>query len=174
MIHDISSYVFTFISFSKKKRILCLMFHWRNGAKNWVSGVVIVLVFQSLSRVHLFVTPWIAACQASLSFTISWTLLKLMSIESVISFNHFMLWYPVLLSAFPSIRIFSNESAYRIRGPKGSARGITNEAVNCLNLVFLFWAISHQFFVLLLLLLYSELCLYQIWKTDQENPSKTL
>ena len=46
------SYVFTFISFSKK-RILCLMFHWRNGAKKWVRGVVIVLVFQSLSRVHL-------------------------------------------------------------------------------------------------------------------------
>ena len=123
------------------------MFHWRSGAKKWVRGIIIVVV-QSLSRVQLFVTPWIAACQASLSFTISWTLLKLVSIESVIPFNHFMLCHPLLLllSVFPSIRVFSNEWAHRIRGPKRSSRGITNEAVNCLILVSLFWAISHQFF----------------------------
>ena len=119
------SYVFTLISFPKK--ILCLMFHWRSGAKKWVRGIVIVVVVQSLSRVQLFVTPWIAACQASLSFTISWTLLKLVSIESVIPFNHFMLCDPLLLllSVFPSIRVFSNEWVHRTRGPKRNSRGIT-------------------------------------------------
>ena len=58
-------------------------------------------------------TPWTAACQASLSFTISWNLLKLMSIESVMPFKHLILCHPLLLlpSMFPSIRVFSNESA---------------------------------------------------------------
>ena len=71
------------------------------------------------SRVQLFVTPWIAARQASLSFTISWSLLRFMSIESVMTFNH-ILCCPLLLqsSFFPSIRVFSNESALHIRWPK--------------------------------------------------------
>ena len=62
------------------------------------------------------VTPWTAAHQASLSFTISWSLLKLMSIESVMSFNHLILGPPFLLlpSIFPSIRVFPNESALHI------------------------------------------------------------
>ena len=79
-----------------------------------------LIVVQSLNCVQLFVTPWIAACQASLSFTISWTLLKLVSIESVIPFNHFMLCDPLLLllSVFPSIRELSNESVLCIRWPK--------------------------------------------------------
>ena len=79
-----------------------------------------LVVVQSLSRVWLFVTSWTAACQASLSFTISWSLLKLMSIESVMPSNHFILYHPLLLlsSIFPSIRIFSNESALCIRWPK--------------------------------------------------------
>ena len=77
-------------------------------------------VFQSLSRVRLFATPWTAARQASLSFTISESLLKLMSIESVISSNHLILCHPLLplASIFPSIRVFSNESALCIRWPK--------------------------------------------------------
>ena len=64
--------------------------------------------------------PWIAACQSSLSFTISWSLLKLMSIESVMPSNHPVLCYPLLLlpSIFPSIRVFSNESVLRIRWPE--------------------------------------------------------
>ena len=72
---------------------------------------------QSLSRVRLFVTPWTAAHQASLSITI---LLKLMSIESVMPSNHLILCHPLLLlpSIFPSIRIFSNESVLCIRWPK--------------------------------------------------------
>ena len=66
------------------------------------------------------VTPWTAARQASLSFTISWSLLKLMSIESVMPFNHLILCRPLLFlpSIFPSIRVFSNESALCIRWPK--------------------------------------------------------
>ena len=75
---------------------------------------------QSLSHVRLFVTPWTAARQASLSITNSWSLLKLMSIESVMPSNHLILCYPLLLPPliFPSIRIFSNESVLRIRWPK--------------------------------------------------------
>ena len=79
-----------------------------------------VVVVQSLSRVWLFATPWAAACQASLSFTISWSLLKLMSIELMMPSNCLTLCCPLLLlsSIFPSIRVFSNESALRIRWPK--------------------------------------------------------
>ena len=67
---------------------------------------------QSLSGVQLFVTPWTAACQASLSITNSWSFLKLMSIESVIPSNYLSLCHPLLLlpSIFPSTRVFSNES----------------------------------------------------------------
>ena len=75
---------------------------------------------QSLSRVWLFATPWTAPCQASLSITNSRTLLKLMSIESVMPSNHLILCHPLLLllSIFPSIRVFSNESVLRIRWPQ--------------------------------------------------------
>ena len=74
---------------------------------------------QSLSRVWLFATPWTAAHQASLSITNSQCLLKLMSTESVMPFNHLILCRPLLPpSVFPSIRVFSNESALRIRWPK--------------------------------------------------------
>ena len=77
-------------------------------------------VVRSLSRVRLSVTPWTAAHQASLSFTFSWSLLKLMSIESVMPSNHLILCNPLLLppSIFPNIRIFSNESALHMRRPK--------------------------------------------------------
>ena len=66
---------------------------------------------QSRSRVRFFVTPWMAAHQASLSITNSWHLLKLMSIESVKPFNHLILYHPLLLlpSIFPSVRVFSSE-----------------------------------------------------------------
>ena len=74
---------------------------------------------QSLSHVRLFVTPWTAAHQASLSFTVSQSLLKLMSIESVMPSNHLILCRSLLLlsSVFPSIRVLSCESALRIRWP---------------------------------------------------------
>ena len=75
---------------------------------------------QSLSCVQLFATPWSAACQTSLSITNSQSLLKLMSIESVIPSNHVILCHPLLhlRSIFPSIRVFSNESVLHIRWPK--------------------------------------------------------
>ena len=73
---------------------------------------------QSLSHVRLFVNPWTAACQASLSIANSWSLHKLMSIESVILCNH-LICHPLLLppSIFPSIRVFSDESVLHIRWP---------------------------------------------------------
>ena len=77
------------------------------------------VVVQLLSRVLLFVTPWIAARQASLSFTISHNLLNLMSVESVILSNHLVLC-PLLhlLSIFPSIRVLSNKLVLHLRWPK--------------------------------------------------------
>ena len=74
---------------------------------------VIDVVVQSLSCVQLFATPWTAALQASLSFTISGSLLKFISAESVMLSNHLILCHPILLlpSSFPSIRVFSNEFA---------------------------------------------------------------
>ena len=74
----------------------------------------------SVSRVRLFVTPWTTARQASLSFTISRSLIKLMSTESVMPTNHLILCHPLLLlpSIFPNMRVFSNESALHIRWPK--------------------------------------------------------
>ena len=77
----------------------------------------------SVTCVQLFVSPWTAACQASLSFTISWSLLKLMSVQSVIPSIHLILYWPLLLlpSIFPSIGVFSYESALHIRWPKYSA-----------------------------------------------------
>ena len=78
-----------------------------------------VLVVQSLSHVQFFVTSWTAAHQAHLSFSISWTLLKFMSIEPVMPYNHFILCCPLLLpSIYPSIRVFSNELALPIRRSK--------------------------------------------------------
>ena len=79
-----------------------------------------VLIIQSLSCVQLFVTPWTAAHQASLSFTISWSLLKLMPIEFVMPSNHLILCCPLLLlpSIFPSMRVFSNKLALCMRWAK--------------------------------------------------------
>ena len=81
---------------------------------------MIVVVVQLPSCVQLFATPMTAALQASLSFTISWSLLKLMSIESMMPSNQVILCCPLLLppSIFPSIRVFSNKSALHIRWPK--------------------------------------------------------
>ena len=84
---------------------------------------IVVFQFSSLqllSRVWLFATLWIAACQASLSITDSWSLLKLMFIELVMPSNHLILCHPLLLpsSIFPGIRVLSNESVLRIKWPK--------------------------------------------------------
>ena len=75
---------------------------------------------QSLSHIWFFATPWTAACQASLSITNSWSLLKLMSIKSVMPSYHLILCHPLLFlpSIFPSIRVFSSESVLHIRWTK--------------------------------------------------------
>ena len=80
----------------------------------WLSSV------QLLSCVQLFMTSWTAARQASLSITKSWSLLKLISMESVMPYNQLILCRPLLLppSIFPSLRVFSDESVLRIRWPK--------------------------------------------------------
>ena len=82
--------------------------------------VIISQSIQSLSHVRLFATPGTAACQASLSFTSSWSLLKLMSFELVMLSNHLILCCPLLLlpSMFPGMSVFSNESVLHIRLPK--------------------------------------------------------
>ena len=75
---------------------------------------------QSLSRVQFFAAPWTAACQAPLSSTISWSLLKFMSIEPVMLSNYLILWHrlSLLCSMFPTIRVFSKELALHIRWSK--------------------------------------------------------
>ena len=106
----LSKLVITFLPRSKH-----LLISWLQSPP-----AVIFSSVQSLSRVWLFVIPWTAACQVSLSIANSRSLLKLMSIESVMPSNHLILCRPLLLlpSIFPSIRVFSNESTLRIRWPK--------------------------------------------------------
>ena len=90
----------------------------KKKTKNLSKEVHVVVLLHS--HAPLFETPWIAACQASLSFTISWSLLKLMSTELVMSSSHLTLCHPLLCltAIFPSIRVFSNEWALCIRWPK--------------------------------------------------------
>ena len=109
---------------------LILFMSYKAFLKNWPIEEIAILAehpssvqfssVQSLSLVQLFVTPWTAACQASLSFTISGSLLKLVSIKSVMPSNHLILCHPILLlpSIFPTIRVFSNELVLHIRWPK--------------------------------------------------------
>ena len=98
---------------------------WRlkNKCKSLEKSILSLDTFssvQSLSHVRLFVTPWIAARQASLSITNSWSSLRLTSIESVMPSSHFILCCPLLLLPLilPSIRVFSNESTLHMRWPK--------------------------------------------------------
>ena len=91
-----------------------------------------VFVVQLLSRVQLFATPRTTACQAPLSSAVSWSLLKLMSIESVMPSNHLILCLLLLLlpSIFPNIRVFSNKSALCIRWPKYWSFSFSNRSSN--------------------------------------------
>ena len=97
---------------------------WVEISVLYISISLLVIYFmcsvQSLSRVRLFVTPWVAAHQASLSISNSWSSLKLMSIESVMPSNHLILCRPLLLlpPILPSIRVSSNKSVLRIKLPK--------------------------------------------------------
>ena len=109
---------------------------------NWFSSV------QLLSPIRFFATPQTAALQASLSITNSWNLLKHMSFESVVPSNHLILCHPLLLlpSVFPSISVFSNESALHIRwpkywsfsfsiGPSNEYSGLISFRIDCLDLL---------------------------------------
>ena len=97
--------------------VLCNMFPLATYFAH--NSVYVIVVVHSPSCVRLFVIPWTIACQAALSLTISQSLPKFMSIESVMPSSHFILWRPLLLfSIFPSIRDFHNESAVCIRWPK--------------------------------------------------------
>ena len=93
------------------------------------------IVVHSLSRVCLLATPWTAAHQASLSFTIFWNLLKLMSIELMMPSNHLILGRPLLLlpSIFPSIRVFSNDSLFESGGQSigASASAFSSVQFSC-------------------------------------------
>ena len=97
-------------------------FLWVNEGLEGLNNIFRVSSVQSLSCVWLFVTPWIAACQTSLSITNSQSLLKLMSIELVMPSNHLILCHPLLFlpSIFPSIRVFSTESVLHIMWPNWS------------------------------------------------------
>ena len=107
-ISHIYMYVYSFF------RFFCHIGHCR------VLSRVPCVVVQLLNCVQLFVTPWTAARQASLSFTVSWSLLKFMSIESMMLSNHLILCFSLLLLllVFSSIRVFSNELALHVRWPK--------------------------------------------------------
>ena len=102
---------------SREQRSLVVTESWTR-LSNLTRDLAISSV-QSLSRVRLFATPRTAAHQASLSITYSWSLLRLMSIESVMPSSHLILCHPLLLpSIFPSIRVFSSESVLCIRCPE--------------------------------------------------------
>ena len=111
-------------------------FHW---SRKW-QPVPVFYSIQSLSHVLLFATPWTAACQASLSFTISQNLLKLLPIKSVMPSNHLIFCCPLLLlpSIFPSIRIFSNKLALPIRCHiKKLLYDVHTLILRCTNFVFI-------------------------------------
>ena len=93
---------------------------WAKLLQSTLSSLVQLSSVQSLSCVRLFATPWVAELQVSLSITNSRSLLKLMSIESVMPSNHLILCHHLLLlpSIFPSIRVFSNETTLCMRWPK--------------------------------------------------------
>ena len=113
----------TISSYSRKETSLTL--HLSSAVSmgsipGWGNKILHVTSVQSLSHVQLFATPWTAACQASLPITNFRSFLKVMSIESVMLSNHLILCHPLLLppSIFPSIKVFSKESALHIRWPK--------------------------------------------------------
>ena len=108
------------LSCGRTSVFLCVFAYPAQNYQIHIFPQILLFVFQLLSHVQHFATPWTAARQISLSFTISLSLLKLMSIELVMSSNHLILYHPLLLlpSIFSSIRVFSSESALHIRWPE--------------------------------------------------------
>ena len=129
---------------------------------DWVTSLSLLLehsgiVIQSLSHVQLYETTWTTASQSSLSFTISRRLLKLMSIELVMSPNHLVLCCPLLLSLsiFPSIRVFTNELALCIRRPKYWSFGTSpsNEYSGLISFIFIYFFKFYFIFQLYIIVL---------------------
>ena len=117
--HDQVGFIPWMQGFFSVRKSINVIYHI-NKLKNKKHMIISISSVQSLSCVRLFATPWRAACQASLSITNSRSLLKLMSIDSVMPSNHLILCCPLLLPPpiFPSIRVFSDESVLCIRWPK--------------------------------------------------------
>ena len=120
LLFSISICLFWMLEISKILQYVVICDWLLSLSTNFICVLVCISSVQLLSRVQLFVTPWTAARQASLSITNSRNLIKLMSIESVMPSNHLILCRPLLLlpSIFPSIRVFSSESALCMRWPK--------------------------------------------------------
>ena len=112
---DLISNFINFLLTNMKSSFLFYLHLFKAGSHGYNYAAAVV---QLLSHVRLFVTPWTAACQTPLSSTISRSLLRIMSTELVMLSNHLIPCRPPLLFAFPSIRVFSNESALHIRWPK--------------------------------------------------------
>ena len=113
----------TLLAYSKIAELLFelyILIKWEKSCQIMTKSDFPISSVQSLSRVQLFATPWTAACQGSQSITNSWSLLKLISIESVMPSNHFILCHPLFLlpSIFLSIRVFPKESVLHIRWTK--------------------------------------------------------
>ena len=113
-----------FLTQELNPHLLCLL-HWQAGSLSLSTtwdprSINSVVVVQSPSCAWLLATPWTVACQASLSLTISWSLPKFTSTESVMLSKHLILYHPLLLlpSIFPRIRVFFFELAFHIRWPK--------------------------------------------------------
>ena len=114
--YHIEFYLFWTSKFQQQQASLPLFFSFCSfRSSNRYNMCIIILAVQLLSRVWLIATPWTAALQASLSFTISWSLLRLMSIESVMPSNHIILCCPLLLlpPIFPSIRVFLKSTKWK-------------------------------------------------------------
>ena len=124
---------------------ICSNLFWRDSCIPPVAAFQLSSV-QSFSCVQLFVAAWTARCQAFLSITSSQSLLKLISIESVMPYNHSILCCPLLLLPliFPSIRVFPNESVLHIRGPQywsfNFSISLSNQYSGLLSLGWLFWS----------------------------------
>ena len=123
------------------------------------------------SVVWLLLTPWIAACWASVSFTISQSLLKLMSTESMMASNHLILCHPPLLlpSIFPSIRVFSNGLALPIRCPKYCVKSSKKDTHT--PSIFYHWCDSHSLNIYWMLILHLELFRYCRHKNEKQYSS---
>ena len=134
-----------------------------------------ITVVQSLSRVQLFATPWTAARQGSLSLTVSWSLFRLLSVESMMPSNHHILCRPLLLlpSIFPSIKVFSNELVLCTKWPKywsfSSSISPSNEysrliSLICMCVCIYIYVCVYIYIHIHMYIIYMHVCIYEnLW-----------